>query len=234
MLTVTDLTVAYGAIAAVRGVSLTIEKGELVALLGANGAGKTSTLNAIMGFVPHEAEALTFNGTSISALPVEARPDMGIAYSPEGRRVFKSMTVHENLRAGGNQLKGQVLHDRIEHVVQRFPVLKERFTQIAGSLSGGEQQMLAIARALMLEPQFLILDEPSLGLAPKIVSEVFGMIDELHQDGITILLVEQNVRKSLAIADRGYVMELGNIRQSGDAETLRNDPEIINAYLGHA
>ena len=232
MLTVSNLTVAYGAITAVRGISFDIQQGELVALLGANGAGKTSTLNAVMGFVKHQADAMHFAEQDISSLSVEARPDWGIAYSPEGRRVFGSMTVHENLRAGGNRLKGTELQQRIEQVAQRFPVLKERFHQTAGSLSGGEQQMLAIARALMLEPKFLILDEPSLGLAPKIVSEVFELIAELHADGMTILLVEQNVRKSLAIADRAYVMELGQIRQSGMATDLRADKGVIDAYLG--
>lgn len=232
MLQVQDLQVAYGAIAAVRGISLDIARGELVALLGANGAGKTSTLNAIMGFVPYQARQLQFAGQTLSDLPVEARPRLGIAYSPEGRRIFANMTVEENLRAGGNRLRGAALQQCLAKVVARFPILQERAQQQAGSLSGGEQQMLAIARALMLEPDFLILDEPSLGLAPKIVSEVFQLIEELHQDGMTILLVEQNVRKSLAIVDRAYVMELGLIKQSGTAVALRNDPSVIDAYLG--
>ena len=232
MLNIAGLQVTYGAITAVRGISLEIARGELVALLGANGAGKTSTLNAIMGFVPYQSTRMHFKEQNLNGLPVEARPGLGIAYSPEGRRVFGGMTVLENLRAGGNQLKGIALTKKITEVVQRFPVLEERSGQLAGSLSGGEQQMLAIARALMTEPDFLILDEPSLGLAPKIVADVFNLIDELHQDGMTILLVEQNVRKSLAIADRAYVMELGEIHQSGLAHELANDPAVINAYLG--
>ncbi len=233
MLTVTDLSVSYGPIAAVKSISLEVNKGELVTILGANGAGKSSTLNAIMGLAPITGGTISFNGQVLNKLPVEKRHPMGIGFSPEGRRVFGPLSVRDNLMAGGNELTGHDLDTQIDKVIQRFPILKERIDQEAETLSGGEQQMLAIARALMHDPEFIILDEPSLGLAPKIVSEVFDLIAALHEEGTTVLLVEQNIRKSLAIADRAYVMELGGITRAGDAKTLRNDPNILEAYLGH-
>lgn len=232
MLSVTDLIVSYGPIAAVKSISFEVKKGELVTLLGANGAGKSSTLNAIMGLAPITGGTIKFHDHFLNTLPVEKRHPLGIGFSPEGRRVFAPLTVRDNLIAGGNELSGHDLENRIEQVIERFPVLRERMEQEAGTLSGGEQQMLAIARALMHEPEFLILDEPSLGLAPKIVSEVFDLISALHSEGATILLVEQNIRKSLAIAERAFVMELGQISQSGDAGEMRKDPKILEAYLG--
>ena len=232
MLSVTNLTVSYGSISAVKSISIEVAEGEFVTLLGANGARKSSTLNAIMGLAPVSSGTIIFRGSELNKLPVEKRHPLGIGFSPEGRRVFAPLSVWDNLVAGGGQLSGQKLESRIESVIARFPILKERIGQEAGTLSGGEQQMLAIARALMHEPDFLILDEPSLGLAPKIVSEVFELIATLHAEGTTILLVEQNVRKSLEVADRAYVMELGEIKRSGPATDLRSDPSIVEAYLG--
>jgi len=233
MLEVSDLVVSYGPVAAVKSISLEVGKGELVTVLGANGVGKTSTLNAIMGLAPIQSGRIVYNGTLLNSQSVEARHGIGIGFSPEGRRVFGPLTVHENLKAGGAGLKGVDLEDRIDQVTVRFPILRERIAQEAATLSGGEQQMLAIARALMHEPEFLILDEPSLGLAPKIVSEMFELISGLHAEGTTILLVEQNMRKSLSIADRAYVLSLGEITTSGPARTLLEDPEILDAYLGY-
>ena len=234
MLSVSELVVSYGPIAAVKSVSFEVEAGELVTILGANGAGKTSTLNAVMGLAPIVGGDIRFKGNSLNKLAVEKRHPMGIGFSPEGRRVFKELSVLDNLKAGGHELTGQRLDEKLETIAERFPVLRERLHQEAGTLSGGEQQMLAIARATMHDPDFLILDEPSLGLAPKIVSGMFELIDQLHQEGTTILLVEQNIRKSLAIADRAYVMELGEITKSGDAQRLSEDPSILEAYLGHS
>ncbi len=232
MLQVTDLKVSYGPVAAVKGISFTVEKGELVTIIGANGAGKSTTLNAIMGLVPLAGGAIALNGTSLARVAVEHRIGLGLSFSPEGRRVFGTLSVVDNLRAGGTTLSRTRTERRIEAVMDQFPTLRERRHQDAGTLSGGEQQMLAIARALMVEPTCLILDEPSLGLAPKIVSKVFQIIAELRQAGVTILLVEQNVKKSLAIADRAYVMELGRIVKSGAAADLANDAEIHDSYLG--
>ena len=232
MLKVRDLEVSYGPVAAVKGVSFEVSKGELITIIGANGAGKSTTLNAIMGLVPLAGGEISLNGVSLGRVPVENRAGLGVSYAPEGRRVFKSLSVLDNLKAGGNTLTRPQAEERVEVVMDRFPALRERRDQDAGTLSGGEQQMLAIARALMIDPDFLILDEPSLGLAPKIVSQVFEIIAECRQAGATILLVEQNVRKSLAVADRAYVMELGLIAKSGSAEELAQDPEIHDSYLG--
>jgi branched-chain amino acid transport system ATP-binding protein len=234
MLNVQDLEVSYGPVAAVKGVSFSVSKGELVTIIGANGAGKSTTLKAIMGLVSVSGGDILLNGESLSKVSVERRIGLGMSYAPEGRRVFKSLSVMENLKAGGNILSKAEAAERIERVLAHFPVLRERREQDAGTLSGGEQQMLAIARALIVDPEFLILDEPSLGLAPKIVSQVFGIIADLRALGVTILLVEQNVRKSLAVADRAYVMELGLIVKSGAAGELADDPEIHDSYLGTA
>ncbi len=223
---------SYGPVAAVKGVTFDVARGELVTIIGANGAGKTTTLNAIMGLVPVQGGDILLNEKSLLNVAVENRINMGMGYSPEGRRVFRSLSVLENLKAGGIILSNSDLDKRMSIVMKRFPVLLERRNQDAGVLSGGEQQMLAIGRALMANPDFLILDEPSLGLAPKIVSVVFEIIAELRQSGVTILLVEQNVKKSLAVADRAYVMELGAIVKSGKASDLVTDSEIQDSYLG--
>lgn len=232
MLNVQDLHVSYGLVAAVKGISFDVSRGELVTIIGANGAGKSTTLNALMGLVPMASGAIKLNGDSLAEVSVENRIGLGMGYAPEGRRVFNSLSVLENLKAGGITLSKAKMDSRIQEVMDRFPILRERRHQDAGVLSGGEQQMLAIARALMVNPDFLILDEPSLGLAPKIVSVVFDIISELKQAGVTILLVEQNVKKSLAVADRAYVMELGLIVKSGPAAELADDPEIQDSYLG--
>ncbi len=234
VLEVENLVVQYGQISAVQGVNLTVNENELVTVIGANGAGKTSTLNAMMGLVPAASGEIRYKGESLLHMPVEKRPSMGIAFSPEGRRVFGPLSVRDNLRVGGNSLPASQVDGRIDEMVERFPILGERLQQAAGTLSGGEQQMLAIARALMISPDFLILDEPSLGLAPIVVAQVFELIAELHAEGVAILLVEQNVRKSLAIADRAYVMELGRFVREGAADELAADPSIENSYLGAA
>ncbi len=232
MLAVSNLKVNYGPVAAVKGISFEVSKGEIVTIIGANGAGKTTTLNAIMGLVTPTSGTIRLKGESMARLAVESRAGLGLSYSPEGRRVFKSLSVLDNLRAGGATLPRARADRRMSVVMEQFPLLRERRHQDAGTLSGGEQQMLAIARALMVEPTCLVLDEPSLGLAPKIVSRVFEIISELRTSGVTILLVEQNVKKSLAIADRAYVMELGKIVRSGSADELARDPEIHGSYLG--
>lgn len=232
MLVVSDLHVSYGPVVAVKGISFNVDKGELVTIIGANGAGKSTTLNAIMGLVPPVSGSIVLKGVPLDKVPVENRTDMGLSFSPEGRRVFKPLSVLDNLRAGGTTLSRTRAEQRIAAVMDQFPLLKERRHQEAGTLSGGEQQMLAIARALMVEPTCLILDEPSLGLAPKIVTQVFEIIADLRRSGVTILLVEQNIKKSLAIADRAYVMELGKIVKSGTAKELASDPEILESYLG--
>ncbi|MVO18211.1 ABC transporter ATP-binding protein [Parasedimentitalea huanghaiensis] len=234
LLEVSNLNVSYGPIAAVRGISFCVNAGELVTIIGANGAGKTSTLNAITGLATVASGTISFDGTDLLSLPVERKAQLGIGVSPEGRRVFGDLTVRENLIAGGISLPARQAEARIDTLVERFPILKERIDQESGTLSGGEQQMLAIARGLMTSPRFLILDEPSLGLAPKIVSQVFELVQQLNQEGVSILLVEQNVRKSLAIAHRAYVMELGQIVRDGDASNLAADPTIHQAYLGAA
>ncbi|MCP4045623.1 MAG: ABC transporter ATP-binding protein [Gammaproteobacteria bacterium] len=232
MLAVSNLCVSYGPVAAVKGISFEVDSGELVTIIGANGAGKTTTLNAIMGLVPIVSGNVVLKGNSLAGVPVENRARMGLSFSPEGRRVFKSLSVIDNLRAGGCTLSRSDFDRRLGSVLEQFPVLRERREQDAGTLSGGEQQMLAIARALMVNPTCLILDEPSLGLAPKIVTKVFEIIAELRASGVTILLVEQNVKKSLAIADRAYVMELGMIVRSGPADELADDQFVHDSYLG--
>ena len=232
MLNVQNLEVSYGPVAAVKGISFEVAKGELVTIIGANGAGKSTTLNAVMGLVAIAGGDISLNGKSLLNVPVENRAGLGMSYSPEGRRVFKALSVLENLKAGANILARAETEVRIEAMMGRFPTLRERRDQDAGTLSGGEQQMLAIARALMVSPDFLILDEPSLGLAPKIVALVFKIIADLRRAGVTILLVEQNVKKSLGVADRAYVMELGLIVKSGSAKELAEDPMIHDSYLG--
>ncbi len=231
LLSIASLTVRYGAVEAVRGVDLQVERGELVALLGANGAGKSSTLNAIVGLADTAGGRVMLNDAEITGQPTETLVRQGITLAPEGRRVFAGLTVAENLRIGAYCRPGD-LTDAYERVFDLFPILKDRRTQLAGTLSGGQQQMLAIGRALMIEPEILLLDEPSLGLAPQIVDTIFELIAKLRQGGITILVVEQNVAMALDIVDRGYVMAGGCIVADGSAEDLKSSNLIEEAYLG--
>jgi branched-chain amino acid transport system ATP-binding protein len=226
------LSVSYGPIHAVQNVDITVNQGEIVVLLGANGAGKTSTLKAISGIVPARGKIL-FNGKDIANRSAEDIANLGIIQSPEGRQLFTDLTVEENLRIGAFTVhkKADVMIN-MDRVYGYFPVLKERNKQIAGTLSGGEQQMLAIARALMGNPQVLVMDEPSLGLAPIIVSQIFSIIREIKESGKTILIVEQNALQTLKIADYGYVYELGRVIKEGQASVLIQDKELVEAYLG--
>jgi len=232
MVRVEDLTVAYGGIEAVRGVSLEVEEGELVTLIGNNGAGKTSTLMAISGVAPIRSGRIVINGEETTRLPPHAIVARGVAHCPEGRLVFGRLTVQENLRLGAYQRKDSAgVKQDLDRVYALFPRLLERRTQLAGTLSGGEQQMLAIGRALMSKPRLLMLDEPSLGLAPLIVQRIFSVIQQLHEEGVTILLVEQNAHLALSIADRAYVLETGEVRLAGPAKQLIDNPEVRRAYL---
>ena len=231
MLTVTELSVRYGQIEAVHGLSLSVPKGSVTVLLGSNGAGKSSTLNAISGLATPRGR-IEFEGSRIDGAAPEDIVRRGIALSPEGRRIFPSLSVAENLHLGGAvHAKGDVLAARLEAELARFPILRERLHQKAGLLSGGEQQMLAIARALMSAPRLLLLDEPSLGLAPKIVDQVFDLILSLRDQGITILLVEQNAERALEIADQGYVLQSGELVLSGTGKELAGSDLIRQAYL---
>jgi len=232
MLEIRDVTVSYGMIDALRGINLAVKQGEIVALIGANGAGKSSTLMTVSGVTPLRAGAVYFEQQEISGLPVHEIVGLGISQVPEGRRIFPRMTVRENLEMGAfARGKGERDQD-IEAVHRLFPTLAERSRQFGGTLSGGEQQMLAIGRALMSRPRLLLLDEPSLGLAPIIVSRIFRIIKEINEQGTTILLVEQNAKAALRLAHRAYVMETGKIVMEGKASTLANDPGIKKAYLG--
>lgn len=231
MLEVTRLRVKYGEAAAVKGINLSVPQGMIVVLLGANGAGKSSTLNAIMGLAPSTG-AITFEGANILGLPTEVIVQRGLSLAPEGRRVFPSLTVAENLHLGGAaHVSGEALAKRIEAELVRFPILRERYHQKAGLLSGGEQQMLAIARALMPAPRLLLLDEPSLGLAPLIVDQVFDLILSLKARGLTVLLVEQNAARALEIADHGYVLQTGKVVLEGAGQELAASELVKQAYL---
>ena len=221
MLEVKDLQVYYGVIQALKGISFEVEQGDVVALIGANGAGKTTTLHTITGLLPSKAGNITFEGTDITHVPGYKLVSMGIAHVPEGRRVFASLTVLQNLK----------IEDTIEMIYKRFPRLKERKNQLAGTLSGGEQQMLAMGRALMSHPRLIVLDEPSMGLSPLYVNEIFDIIQEINKDGVTVLLVEQNAKKALSISNKAYVLETGNIVLSGDAKELMNNERVKKAYL---
>ena len=233
MLEVNKINVFYGEVQALWDVSLNVNKGEIVALIGSNGAGKTTTLKAIMGMLSIRSGKISFLGKSIENLPVHKRVEMGITMVPEGRRLFQYMTVYENLRMGAyTREASEKFEETLEWVYGLFPVLKEFRNRIARTLSGGEQQMLAIARALMSRPKLLLMDEPSLGLAPAVVTKLFEKIKELRETGVTILLVEQNVRAALEISDRAYVMETGRIVLSGNAKELLRDERIKKAYLG--
>ena len=232
MLEVRALEVAYGSIRALHGVSLDVGHGELVAILGSNGAGKSTTLRAISGLVRPRAGSIRFLGRTITRAAPEEIVALGISHCPEGRRIFGRLTVRQNLVLGGIQRPWPEVRRDIDRMETLFPILRERLNQAAGTLSGGEQQMLAIARALMSRPRLLILDEPSLGLAPLVVEQVFRTIAELKGEGLTILLVEQNVHHALDVADRVYVLETGRVTLSGPASELRHDPRIEQSYLG--
>lgn len=235
MLKVEGLHTYYGNIHALKGIDMEIKKGEIVTLIGSNGAGKTTTLNSISGLTRSAKGSITFEGKSIVDMPAHSMVKMGISLSPEGREVFPALTVEENLRLGAyiKNDKAQI-SSAFERVYELFPRLKERIKQAAGTLSGGEQQMLAIGRALMNEPTLLLLDEPSLGLAPNIVLQIFDLIQDINKQGVTILLVEQNANMALSIAHRAYVLEIGKISMHGDAKELANDPRVRQAYLGLA
>ena len=232
MLKAEDLNVYYGPIHAVKGVSFEVNEGEIVTLIGANGAGKSTTLKTLSGLMRSRGGAIEFMGKSIASTPAHKIVELGLAHVPEGRRIFTSMTVEENLDMGAFIKKNANVEADKERVFEQFPRLKERRKQVAGTLSGGEQQMLAMGRALMSSPKLLMLDEPSMGLAPILVEQVFDIISELHKAGTTILLVEQNAEMALSIADRAYVMETGRITLSGTGEELAASEEVQKAYLG--
>lgn len=233
MLEINNIIVNYGMINAIKGISFSVEKGEVIALIGANGAGKTTTLHTISGLLRPKSGSITFNGVDISKVPAHKIVSMGIAHVPEGRRVFSQLSVMENLKMGAFTRSNQAeKEETLEMVFDRFPRLKERMSQAAGTLSGGEQQMLAMGRALMSKPQIVLMDEPSMGLSPLLVSEVFNIIESISKSGTTVLLVEQNAKKALSIADRAYVLETGNIVLSGKASDLINDDSVKKAYLG--
>lgn len=233
MLTIKDLEVYYGVIQAIKGVSFEVNQGEVIALIGANGAGKTTILHTITGLISPKKGSVLFEGNELTKMPAQKIVSLGMAHVPEGRRVFADLSVYENLRMGAytRKDKGEI-EATLEKVYDRFPRLKERRNQMAGTLSGGEQQMLAMGRALMSKPKILLMDEPSMGLSPIMVNEIFSIIQEVSDSGTTVLLVEQNAKKALAIADRGYVLETGKIVLEGKASDLLNDDSIKKAYLG--
>jgi branched-chain amino acid transport system ATP-binding protein len=231
MLTVDDIEVRYGAIRALKGVSFRVDQGEIVALLGANGAGKTTTQKTVSGMLRPSLGAITFEGRRIDGIPAHELIGLGICHVPEGRHVFPRMTVRENLEMGAYRFK-RIDHAVLDRVLEMFPRIKERLTQTAGTLSGGEQQMLAIGRALMGKPRLLLLDEPSMGLAPLIVAQIFDIIREINSGGVTVLLVEQNAAQALGLANRGYVLETGEIVLEGTGRELLADDRIRAAYLG--
>ena len=232
MLEVSGLTVSYGHVEAVREVSFSVGQGTIVSLVGPNGAGKTTTLNAISGIVPAAAGNIRFQGRDITRLSPHRRVSEGIIQIPEGRMVLASMTVLENLELGAFRRPANEMRSTLDAMERRFPILAERRTSLAGTLSGGEQQMLAIARGLMAKPKLLLLDEPSLGLAPLLVQTIFEIVGELHSQGLTILLVEQNARQALSVSSHGYVMESGKIVLDGSAKQLMADQAVIDFYLG--
>ena len=234
LLKVDNIHVYYGSIHAIKGVSFEVNEGEIVTLIGANGAGKSTTLNTVAGLLKPKSGAIEFEGKSIVGVPANRVVSHGMALCPEGRRVFLQMTVQENLEMGGYTRPNGELEASLANVYQRFPRLKERYKQVAGTLSGGEQQMLAMGRALMSKPKLLMLDEPSMGLAPILVEQIFDIVKELNAAGTTILLVEQNARMALSIADRAYVLETGVISMSGSAHELAEDDRVRKAYLGES
>ena len=232
ILEVKDLEVYYGVIQAIKGISFEVNQGEIIALIGANGAGKTTTLQTITGLIPPKAGKIFYEGSDITKIPGHRLVGMGIAHVPEGRRVFAKLTVLQNLKLGAytRKDKGEV-EESLNMIYRRFPRLEERKNQMAGTLSGGEQQMLAMGRALMSHPKLIVMDEPSMGLSPIYVNEIFDIIQKINSDGTRVLLVEQNAKKALAIANRAYVLETGTIALSGDADKLMNDDSVKKAYL---
>lgn len=233
MLEVEDLNVYYGMIQALKGISFKVDEGEVIALIGANGAGKTTTLHALTGLVPAHSGRIVFEGQDLKKIPGHKIVSMGMAHVPEGRRVFAQLTVYENLKMGAYTRKDkEEINQTLQMVYERFPRLEERKNQLAGTLSGGEQQMLAMGRALMSKPKMILMDEPSMGLSPIFVNEIFDIIKKVSADGVTVLLVEQNAKKALSIADRAYVLETGKIILQGDAGKLMNDESVKKAYLG--
>ncbi|NMM95618.1 ABC transporter ATP-binding protein [Bifidobacterium sp. DSM 109960] len=233
MLDIKNLSVSYGAIDAVKNISLHVDDGEIVSLIGANGAGKTTTLHTITGLVPAKSGSVMFNGHDLLKERNHNIVTFGMAHIPEGRHVFTRMSVQENLEMGAFSLKDDsTMSDDLDMVFGLFPRLKERRRQLAGTLSGGEQQMVAMGRALMSHPNTILMDEPSMGLSPKLVKEIFAIIKKLHAEGITVLLVEQNAKMALSIADRAYVLETGSITMEGDAKELLHDEKVRKAYLG--
>ncbi len=233
MLEIKDLEVCYGMIRAIKGISFHVDEGEVIALIGANGAGKTTILHTITGLVPAKSGSVTFEGTDITKTPGHKIVSMGMAHVPEGRRIFAQLSVLQNLKMGAFTRKDKAeIEATLQSVYKRFPRLEERQNQLAGTLSGGEQQMLAMGRALMSHPKIILMDEPSMGLSPIFVNEIFDIIKEVSKSGTTVLLVEQNAKKALTIADRAYVLETGNIALEGKASDLMNNDSIKKAYLG--
>ena len=232
MLEVKDLSVYYGVIQALKGISFEVEEGDVIALIGANGAGKTTTLHALTGLIPVKSGSIVFEGKDITKVPGYKLVSMGIAHVPEGRRVFAQLTVLQNLKMGAyTRNNKQESEDTIQKISTRFPRLEERKNQLAGTLSGGEQQMLAMGRALMSHPRLIVMDEPSMGLSPLYVNEIFEIIKEISAEGTTVLLVEQNAKKALSIANKAYVLETGKIVLRGDAKELMNNDQVKKAYL---
>ena len=232
MLKVNDINVYYGAIHAIKGVSFQVSEGEVVTLIGANGAGKSTILNTVCGLLRSRTGSVEFLGKNLASLPAHKIVELGMAHVPEGRRIFQQMTVEENLEMGAYTQARSAIEPGLERVYGQFPRLKERRRQVAGTLSGGEQQMLAMGRGLMSGPRLLMLDEPSMGLAPILVEQIFDIIRQLHQAGVTILLVEQNAQMALSVADRGYVLETGKIVATGAGADLLRDETVKKAYLG--
>ena len=232
MLEVKDLSVYYGVIQALKGISFEVEEGDVIALIGANGAGKTTTLHALTGLIPVKSGSIVFEGKDITKVPGYKLVSMGIAHVPEGRRVFAQLTVLQNLKMGAyTRNNKQESEEMIQKIYKRFPRLEERKNQLAGTLSGGEQQMLAMGRALMSHPRLIVMDEPSMGLSPLYVNEIFEIIKEISAEGTTVLLVEQNAKKALSIANKAYVLETGKIVLRGDAKELMNNDQVKKAYL---
>lgn len=233
MLKVEDLHVYYGMIHAIKGISFEVNQGEVIALIGANGAGKTTILHTITGLIQAKSGKIDFEGCDLTKTPAHKIVSMGMAHVPEGRRIFQQLTVYDNLRMGAYTRKDKnEIEESLENVYKRFRRLEERKNQIAGTLSGGEQQMLAMGRALMSRPKIILMDEPSMGLSPLYVNEIFDIINEISSSGTTVLLVEQNAKKALSIANRAYVLETGKISLTGDAKELMNDESVKKAYLG--